>query len=130
LAAPVVPVEFWRSVSPDRMVVLLVGAFTRAHSTHLMVITVDEIKGGEASQVALVRPLDLAGPDPVMPPGSTKEPLSAAEYRWQVESALRVRDEHDRDAPYGGRMDLDQVEYATHTMILRSRLALLPEPTP
>jgi hypothetical protein len=127
LAEPIVPGEFWRLVSPEGDASVLAGSFERAGSTHVIVVTVDGRACGEASMIGLVRPEDLADVA-VAVPGSVREVLDPAQFRWEVESALRIRHEHAAEA---GGLDLDDdeaVEHASYEALLRTRLAVLPAP--
>lgn len=126
LAAPLTPGEFWRMTSPAGEASALVGTFHRAAASHVIAVTVDEDTCGEASMIGVVAPDDLHELERAMPPGSVKEVLDPAEFRWQVESALRIRQEHDAEDDEPDPMDEEAVEYGAGSALLRTRLAVLP----
>lgn len=125
LAEPITAGEFWRLTSPEGEASVLVGSFQRAGSTHVVVVSVDGLACGEASMIGVVAPEDLAVLDDVMP-GAVRESLDPAQFRWEVESALRIRHDHDIEVGGPDPEDEEAVEYGAGEALLRARLAALP----
>jgi hypothetical protein len=126
LSEPATPVEFWRLTDPSESVSILCGSFRRAGASHVLLVTMDETNCGEASDIGVV-PADMFSEIDAMPDlvGSVRQPLDPADFRYEVEGALHVRAEHDREDPHENEEDSD---YDALAVLLRARLDKLPRP--
>ncbi len=128
LARPLALGECWRVVSPAGATVALGAEFHRAGSTHVFVVTLCEENCGEADLVVVGTREELSTLDGLVSPATGKQqPLDAAEFRWEVESALRIRDLHDEADSGIDQADDDEAKRASLVVLLRRRLTLLPE---
>ena len=122
---------------PDHGTVLLACEFHRGRRTQRILVTVDEVAGWIASDIALLaeplpKALDLIAKDIRDGGGEvTTEVLDAAEFRWQVEDALDARLELDLDDGFVDDEDGEDGEdgpgYYPMALLLRRRLEALPK---
>jgi hypothetical protein len=139
LEQPVSVSECWRLHDTDATASVLAGSFGRAGRSHALVVTVDELDCGAASGIALLDSADLPEVLNIVQAEThdtagfevLREALSPADFRWHVENALDARAAHDqgRLADDGPADDEDDnSSYPTLALLLRARMADLPEP--
>ena len=140
LAQPLTVGPLTRMYDVDETMSVLIGSFQRADRGHALVIVVDHQDCGAADEIYLVGEAEL----PTVIAGihqsarldgvtiKTKK-LSAPEFRWHVEQALKVRADHDaEDRPEDAGFDPDLIDdedgpgYAPLAVLTRNRLAVLP----
>lgn len=135
LDEPVTAGEFVRWPDTDGTGATLFGSFARAGRTDGFLIFVDDENCGAA--------YDLA---PFVGEGLTEsrrltdeqepadaEPMTAADFRWQVQAALDARMLHDRGALAAGiewdePEEDDAIPHEVAEVVVRARLAILPVP--
>lgn len=121
----------------DDTMSVLSCTFTRAGREHAMVVIVDELDCGAASEIALLEAGELPGVlDDLRTDTRAEdielvtEAITPEEFLWQAENALSIRADHDfEDAESGEEPELDDEEITTYeamATVLRRRLADLP----
>jgi hypothetical protein len=140
LDQPVTADDCWRLSDPAETGSMLACSFHRAGRSHAVVVSVDDLDCGAATDILLleadqlpqalemIRSQARAGGVEV-----TTEPLDPPELRWQIENALDARAVHDSD---GGERDLDELPvdedgmpgYPALAGLLRARMRTLPAP--
>jgi hypothetical protein len=117
---------------------MLMCTFHRASRTHTVLVRVDLLDCGAATDILFVDADQLPSvletiQSTIGEDGEelTQEELDPAEFRWQVEQALDARAVHEGDDAQRDLMDLDEdeEEYALMATLLRARLRTLP-PSP
>ncbi|HEY5858415.1 MAG TPA: plasmid pRiA4b ORF-3 family protein [Aldersonia sp.] len=149
LRAPVTSGNHRRLTVSEAATSFLACEFHRGRRSHALLIRVDDAECGAAGDIALLdeaglqEAFDLIDEDVRMHGGEfTIEELDAAEFRWQVENALDVREDHDEelgerdaiddlfamfDADEDDDDDRDPAEFHTMRLLLRTRLDALPK---
>ena len=139
LRAPVTSDNHRRLTVSEAATSFLACQFHRGRRSHAMLIRVDDAECGAAGDIALLdesglrEAFDLIDEDVRTHGGElTTEELDAAEFRWQVENALEVRDDHDEELGEGDAIDalFDEDEdpgYHSMRLLLRTRLDALPK---
>ena len=140
LGMPVTASECWRLSDPAGTGSMLACSFHRAGRSHAVVVSVDDLGCGAATDILLLeadqlpQALDMlrsqARADGVE---VTQEPLDPPELRWQIENALDARAVHDSD---DGEGDIDELPvdedgmpgYPAMAGLLRARMRTLPAP--
>lgn len=134
LDEPVTSTEHRRLVLPDHGTVLLACEFHRGRRTQRILVTVDEVAGWIASDIALLaeplpKALDLIAQGIRDDGGEViTEDLDAAEFRSQVEDALAARLELDLEEGLVDDEDDGEPDYDAMALVLRRRLDALPNP--
>jgi hypothetical protein len=110
LEAPVTAGEFVQWSEPDAGGSLVFGSFERAGRPEAFVLFVDDEDCGAANDLAPFYDDDTAEARRLAAEQASHDPqpLSAAEFRWQIEAALDARAVHDRQLL---DMDLDAFEF-------------------
>ena len=119
---------------------MLACSFHRAGRSHAVVVSVDDLDFGAATDILLLEADQLpqalkmirsqARADGVE---VTTEPLDPPELRWQIENALDARAVHDSD---GDERDIEELPvdedgmpgYPAMAALLRARMRTLPAP--
>ncbi|HEX5540765.1 MAG TPA: plasmid pRiA4b ORF-3 family protein [Micromonospora sp.] len=140
LGLPVTAGDCWRLSDSEGAGSMLVCSFHRAGRSHAIMVSVDHTDCGAAQEILLLdadqlpQALELFqadGRDSGLE--ITKEALDAAEFRWQVESALDARAVHDGEASDLEMEDLpvdeDGPGYAVLAVLVRARMKALPKPS-
>jgi hypothetical protein len=101
LDQPVAVGDCWHLDDAAGIVSMLACSFHRAGRSHAVVITVDHLDCGAASDIQM---LDADGLPEVLEAARkelkfTADVLDASEFRWRVEAALDARAVHDADSP-------------------------------
>ena len=140
LGQPVTAEDCWRLSDPAGTGSMLACSFHRAGRSHAVVVSVDDLDCGAATDILLLEadqlPLALemlrsqARADGVE---VTQQPLDPPELRWQIENALDARAVHDSD---DGERDIDELPvdedgmpgYPAMAALLRARMRTLPAP--
>jgi hypothetical protein len=140
LGQPVTAEDCWRLSDPAGTGSMLACSFHRAGRSHAVVVSVDDLDCGAATDVLLLeadqlpQALDMlrsqARADGVE---VTQQPLDPPELRWQIENALDARAVHDSD---DGERDIDELPvdedgmagYPAMAALLRARMRTLPTP--
>lgn len=134
--------QFTRLSDTDGTMSVLAGSFARAGREHAVMVVVDHAHCGAAEDIVL---LDAAGLPVALADirdGGRREGLTiktqklgAPEFRWYVEQAMQARAVHDTedgDVDGSGGPELIDDEqgpgYAVLKVLLRTRLATLPQP--
>jgi hypothetical protein len=140
LGQPVTTDECWRLSDPAGTGSMLACSFHRAGRSHAVVVSVDDLDCGAATDILLLEADQLPQALEMMRSQAraggvevTTEPLDPPELRWQIENALDARAVHDSD---GGERDLDELPvdeddmpgYAARAALLRARMRTLPAP--
>ena len=141
LGKPVTADDCWRLSDPAATGSMLACSFHRAGRSHAVVVSVDDLDCGAATDILLleadqlppalemIRSQARAGGVEV-----TTEPLDPPELRWQIENALDARAVHDSD---GGEQDIEELPvdeddgmpgYPAMAALLRARMRTLPAP--
>jgi hypothetical protein len=140
LAEPATVAGCWRLADPGDTGSMLVCAFDRAGRSHAVAVTVNHLDCGAASEIFILDRDELRSVLETTRAGiglggvATKfAEVSAAELRWLAEQALDARAVHDDTALGLGLYppdsdDEDFQEYRALAVLLRARLATLPEP--
>src|SRR4051812_31314674 len=141
LGQPVTADECWRLSDPAGTGSMLACSFHRAGRSHAVVVSVDHLDCGAATDILLLEADQLPQALEMMRSQAradgvevTTEPLDPPELRWQIENALDARAVHDSD---GGERDLDELPvdeddmpgYPALAAWLRARMRTLPAPT-
>src|SRR4051812_3766016 len=142
LGQPVTTDECWRLSDPAGTGSMLACAFHRAGRSHAVVVSVDHLDCGAATDMLLLEADQLPQALEMMRSQAraggvevTEEPLDPPELRWQIENALDARAVHDSD---GGERDTDELPiddedglpgYPALAALLRARMRTLPAPT-
>jgi hypothetical protein len=136
---------------------ILACSFHRAGRSHAILLSVDDLDCGAASDIVLLDADRLPEALDSVLAGTrstgfevVKEPLEPADFRWHVQNALDARTVHDRDAPDADpdlAPDFDDcgvdpatddspyddedgaLTYPTLAALLRARMAALPAPS-
>ena len=140
LGQPVTTDECWRLSDPAGTGSMLACSFHRAGRSHAVVVSVDDLDCGAATDILLLEADQLPQALEMMRSQAraggvevTTEPLDPPELRWQIENALDARAVHDSD---GGERDLDELPvdedgmpgYPAMAALLRARMRTLPAP--
>ena len=140
LGKPVTADECWRLSDPAGTGSMLACAFHRAGRSHAVVVSVDDLDCGAATDILLLEADQLPQALEMMRSQAraggvevTEEPLDPPELRWQIENALAARAVHDSD---GGERDIDELPvdedampgYPAMAALLRTRMRTLPAP--
>ena len=140
LGEPVTVADCWRLSDSLGTASMLACSFHRAGRSHAVVISVDHLDCGAASDIRLLDVDQLPEALQVMRAIGrdggleiTTEALDAAEFRWQVETALDARAVHDSvltdeeidDLP----VDEDGPDYPALAVLVRARMKTLPTPS-
>jgi hypothetical protein len=133
LDEPVTVTDCQRLHDPQDTASVLACSFHRAGRSHTMVVSVDHLDCGAASDVLLLDAGRLAEVVETMRSSglATVAALDAAEFRWQVEKALDARAVHDSEdlpdedviEPLG---DEDGPGYPALALVVRARMNALP----
>ena len=109
LGQPVTADECWRLSDPAGTGSMLACSFHRAGRSHAVVVSVDHLDCGAATDILLLEADQLPQALEMMRSQAraggvevTEEPLDPPELRWQIENALDARAVHDSD---GGERD-------------------------
>src|SRR5262249_51378274 len=140
LGEPVMVGDCWRLHDAQGTASMLACSFHRATRSHAVVITVDDLDCGAASEIGLLDADHLPKALDMMRAGGrdsgleiTREALDSAEFRWQVEKALDARAVHDSDLPDQDIDDLlldeDGPGYPALAVLVRARMSALPVPS-
>jgi hypothetical protein len=139
LAEPVTVADRWRLTDSQGTASMLACSFHRAGRSHAVLIGVDHVDCGAAGDIVLLDADHLPEALQMMRNGGrdggreiTTAPLDAAEFRWQVETALDARAVHDGaltdedidDLPVDG----DGPGYPVLAVLVRARMRTLPTP--
>ena len=140
LDRPVTADECWRLSDPAATGSMLACSFHRAGRSHAVVVSVDDLDCGAATDILLLEADQLPHALEMMRSQAraggvevTTEPLDPPELRWQIENALDARAVHDSD---GGERDIDELPvdedgmpgYPAMAALLRARMRTLPAP--
>ena len=140
LGTPVTADECWRLSDPAGTGSMLACSFHRAGRSHAVVVSVDDLDCGAATDILLLEADQLPQALEMMRSQAraggvevTEESLDPPELRWQIENALDARAVHDSD---GGERDLDELPvdedglpgYPAMAALLRARIRTLPAP--
>ena len=140
LGMPVTAGECWRLSDPAGTGSMLACAFHRAGRSHAVVVSVDELDCGAATDILLLESDQLPQALEMLRSQAradgvevSMEPLDPPELRWQIENALDARAVHDSD---DGERDVDELlvdedgmpGYPAMAGLLRARLRTLPAP--
>ena len=140
LGQPVTTDECWRLSDPAGTGSMLACSFHRAGRSHAVVVSVDDLDCGAATDILLLEADQLPQALEMMRSQAraggvevTTEPLDPPELRWQIENALDARAVHDSD---GGERDIDELPvdedgmpgYPAMAALLRARMRTLPAP--
>ncbi|MPY96897.1 MAG: plasmid pRiA4b ORF-3 family protein [Actinophytocola sp.] len=143
LDEPVTVGESLRIGDPAGAASMLVCSFHRAGRSHACVVAVDHLNCGEARDVIVAdgdevpQVLEMIRND-LRDSGLTavEEPLEPAELRWQVETALAARAQHDRENEVEAVDDALDVplfdvedepdDFASMAVLLGARLRAMP----
>ena len=145
LGQPVTADDCWRLSDPAGTGSMLACSFHRAGRSHAVVVSVDDLDCGAATDILLLEADQLPQALEMMRSQAraggvevTEEPLDPPELRWQIENALDARAVHDSD---GGERDLDELPvdelpvdedgmpgYPAMAALLRARMRTLPAP--
>ena len=140
LGMPVSAGECWRLSDPAGTGSMLACAFHRAGRSHAVVVSVDELDCGAATDILLLESDQLPQALEMLRSQAradgvevSMEPLDPPELRWQIENALDARAVHDSD---DGERDVDELlvdedgmpGYPAMAGLLRARLRTLPAP--
>src|SRR3954451_15234933 len=142
LDQPITTDECWRLSDPAGTGSMLACSFHRAARSHAIVVSVDHLDCGAATDILLLEADQLPQAREMMRSQAraggvevTEEPLDPPELRWQIENALDARAVHDSD---GGERDTDELPIDDEDAIpgspalaalLRARMRTLPAPT-
>ncbi|HEY2791625.1 MAG TPA: plasmid pRiA4b ORF-3 family protein, partial [Micromonosporaceae bacterium] len=137
LVAPVTVGDCWRVSDAHGMASMLACTFHRADRSHAVMMTVDHLDCGAASEIHLLDADRFPDAMEVVRAGAqadgvdlTTEALDAAEFRWQVEKALDARAVHDADDPVDDvateAPEADGLGYPALAVLMRTRMSLLP----
>jgi Plasmid pRiA4b ORF-3-like protein len=106
LGEPLTVGDCWHLYDSERTGSMLVCSFHRAGRSHAVMMSVDHLDCGAASDIHLLDADQIPHALEIMrsavrPAGVeiTTEALDPAEFRWQVETALDARAVHDADDP-------------------------------
>ncbi|MBB5912822.1 hypothetical protein BJY24_001689 [Nocardia transvalensis] len=135
LDEPVTAGEYLRWPTDDGQGAVLYGSFERAGRSDGVLLFVDDEDCGAANDLApfigegLTEARRLTNERESAP----EEPITAGEFRWQVESALNARALHERTALELGieppePEDPDEVSHEVTDVVLRARIRALPMP--
>ena len=140
LGKPVTADDCWRLSDPAGTGSMLACSFHRAGRSHAVVVSVDDLDCGAATDILLLEADQLPQALEMMRSQAradgvevTTEPLDPPELRWQIENALDARAVHDSD---GGERDIDELPvdedgmpgYPAMAALLRARMRTLPAP--
>jgi Plasmid pRiA4b ORF-3-like protein len=141
LGQPVTADECWRLSEPAGTGSMLACSFHRAGRSHAIVLSVDDLDCGAATDILLLEADQLPQALEMMRSQAraggveiTTEPLDPPELRWQIENALDARAVHDSD---GDERDIDELPiddedgmpgYPALAPLLRARMRTLPAP--
>ena len=140
LGKPVTADDCWRLSDPAGTGSMLACSFHRAGRSHAVVVSVDDLDCGAATDILLLEADQLPQALEMMRSQAraggvevTTEPLDPPELRWQIENALDARAVHDSD---GGERDIDELPvdedgmpgYPALAALLRARMRTLPAP--
>ena len=140
LAEPVKVADCLRLSDSQGTASLLACSFHRAGRSHALLVSVDHLDCGAASEIvplgldqlpeALQMLRDIGRGNGLE---ITTEALDAAEFRWQVEEALDARAVHDSvltdDEIDANGLDDDGPLYPALAVLVRARMNLLPTPS-
>jgi hypothetical protein len=134
LDQPVAVGDCWHLDDAAGIVSMLACSFHRAGRSHAVVITVDHLDCGAASDIQM---LDADGLPEVLEAARkelkfTADVLDASEFRWRVEAALDARAVHDADSPADMaelEADEDGPSYDVLAALVRARMKALPMPS-
>jgi hypothetical protein len=146
LDEPVTVGECWHLGDPIGIASVLACTFHRAGRSHGVIISVDHLGGGGASEIGLVDADQFSEMlEEICAEGReggvelAMEPLDPADFRGRVDNALDTRAALDRDAvefdPYSEALgdavdgDDDFPNYGALAALLRARMQALPSPS-
>jgi hypothetical protein len=140
LGMPVTAGECWRLSDPAGTGSMLACSFHRAGRSHAVVVSVDDLDCGAATDILLLEADELPQALEMLRSQAcaggvevSMEPLDPPELRWQIENALDARAVHDSD---DGERDIDELlvdedgmpGYPAMAGLLRARMRTLPAP--
>ena len=140
LGKPVTADDCWRLSDPAGTGSMLACSFHRAGRSHAVVVSVDDLDCGAATDILLLEADQLPQALEMLRSQAradgvevTQQPLDPPELRWQIENALDARAVHDSD---GGERDIDELPvdedgmpgYPAMAALLRARMRTLPAP--
>jgi Plasmid pRiA4b ORF-3-like protein len=140
LGQPVTAEDCWRLSDPAGTGSMLACSFHRAGRSHAVVVSVDELDCGAATDILLLEADQLPQALEMLRSQAradgveiSMEPLDPPELRWQIENALDARAVHDSD---DGERDVDELlvdedgmpGYPAMAGLLRARMRILPAP--
>ncbi|MBN9096797.1 MAG: plasmid pRiA4b ORF-3 family protein [Pseudonocardia sp.] len=140
LGAPVTAEDCRRLSDPEGTGSMLTGMFHRAGRSHAVVVSVDDLDCGAATDILVLAADQLPAALEMMRAHArardvevTEEPLDPSELCWHIDNALQARAVHDSDH---GRLDLDELldaddgqpGYPAMAVLLRARMRTLPAP--
>ncbi|HEX3779662.1 MAG TPA: plasmid pRiA4b ORF-3 family protein [Pseudonocardiaceae bacterium] len=139
LSEPTTVGDCHRLADPAGTGSMLACSFHRAGRSYAVMVCVDHLDCGAASEIMLLDAGDLPEAlrmvtDDVDANGISSELLDAAEFRWQLENALNARAVHDAEDLELGLDDLPNEEdedeegpgYRALAALLRVRMSALP----
>src|SRR5215218_17950 len=142
LGQPITTDECWRLSDPAGTGSMLACSFHRAGRSHAVVVSVDHLDCGAATDILLLEADQLPQALEMMRSQArtggievTEEPLDPPELRWQIENALDARAVHDSDGDERATDGLpiddeDRIPgYPALAALLRARMRTLPAPT-
>jgi hypothetical protein len=140
LSEPVTVADCLRLSDPAGTGSMLACSFHRAGRSHAVMVSVDHLDCGAASEIVLLDADGLPEALNMIRAGMgdgleiTEEALDPAEFRWQLENALDARAVHDRDDFDPDADELPDEEddgpgYRTLAGLLRARMRTLPAPS-
>jgi len=140
LGQPVTAEDCWRLSDPAGTGSMLACSFHRAGRSHAVVVSVDDLDCGAATDILLLEADQLPQALEMLRSQAradgvevTKQPLDPPELRWQIQNALDARAVHDSD---DGERDIDELPvdedgmpgYPAMAALLRARMRTLPAP--
>ena len=132
--------DCWRLSDPAGTGSTLACSFHRAGRSHAVVVSVDDLDCGAATDILLLEADQLPQALEMLRSQAradgvevTQQPLDPPELRWQIENALDARAVHYRD---DGERDIDELPvdedgmpgYPAMAALLRARMRTLPTP--
>ncbi|MFF0491309.1 hypothetical protein ACFYTQ_19985 [Nocardia sp. NPDC004068] len=133
LAEPTTAGEYFRWSEDDGAGAVLYGSFHRAGRTDGFLLFVDDSDCGSANDLAPFVSAEALAEARRMTneeESASESPMAPEEFRWLVESALDVRESHDREVIELGieppQPEEDDIPYEVTDVVLRARLRALP----
>jgi hypothetical protein len=138
LGEPVTVADCGRLVDTQGVASMLTCSFHRAGRSHAVLMSVDHLDCGAAGEILLLaadqlpEALVIARADArALGLDITNEVLQPAEFRWQIENAMRARAVHDSD-DLDLRTEVEPIDedglldYRAMAVLMRTRMAALP----